>query len=74
MTRSAMLVNAELLGMLVGYQLYVEALESMDFVFVIDWKPILVVAALAFLATMLSILPAARGASRVAPAEVLRFE
>lgn len=68
------IVAGSLLGMLVGYQLYVEALESMDFVFVIDWKPILVVAALAFLATMLSILPAARGASRVAPAEVLRFE
>lgn len=68
------IVAGSLLGILVGYQLYVEALESLDFVFVIDWQPILVVAALAFLATMLSILPAARGASKVAPAEVLRFE
>jgi len=68
------IVAGSLLGILVGYQLYVEALESMDFVFVIDWQPIVVVAVLAFLATMVSILPAARGASKVAPAEVLRFE
>ncbi len=68
------IVAGSLLGVLVGYQLYMEALESMDFIFVIDWKPILVVAVLAFIATMLSILPAARGASKVSPAEVLRFE
>lgn len=68
------IVAGSLLGILVGYQLYLESLESMDFVFVIDWQPILVVAVLAFIATMLSILPAARGASKVAPAEVLRFE
>jgi len=68
------IVAGSLLGILVGYQLYQEALQSMDFVFVIDWQPILVVAVLAFIATMLSILPAARGASKVAPAEVLRFE
>jgi putative ABC transport system permease protein len=68
------ILAGSLLGILVGYQLYVEALKSLDFVFVIDWQPILVVAVLAFLATMLSILPAARGASKVAPAEVLRFE
>jgi ABC-type antimicrobial peptide transport system permease subunit len=52
----------------------VESLEAMEFVFVIDWQPILIVAVLAFIATMISILPAARGASKVAPAEVLRFE
>jgi ABC-type antimicrobial peptide transport system permease subunit len=68
------IVAGSLLGILVGYQLYVEALESMDFIFVIDWQPILIVAVLAFIATMISILPAARGASKVAPAEVLRFE
>lgn len=68
------IVAGTMLGLLVGYQLYVEALRSMDFVFVIDWPPILLVAIMAFLATMLSILPAARGASKVAPAEVLRFE
>ncbi len=68
------IVAGSLLGILVGYQLYVEALRSLDFVFVIDWQPILLVAVLAFLATMLSILPAASGASKVAPAEVLRFE
>ncbi len=68
------IVAGSLLGILVGYQLYGEALRSLDFVFVSDWQPILRVAVLAFLATMLSILPAASGASKVAPAEVLRFE
>ena len=68
------IVAGSLLGILVGYQLWVESLQDMDFVFVIDWQPILTVGLLAFLATMLSILPAARGASKVSPAEVLRFE
>jgi putative ABC transport system permease protein len=68
------IVAGSLLGILVGYQLWVESLEAMEFVFVIDWQPILIVALLAFGATMLSILPAARGASKVSPAEVLRFE
>lgn len=68
------ILAGSLLGILVGYQLWVESLEAMEFVFVIDWQPILIVALLAFGATMLSILPAARGASKVSPAEVLRFE
>lgn len=68
------IVIGSVLGILVGYQLWVESLQSQDFVFVIDWQPILIVGGLAFLATMLSILPAARGASKVSPAEVLRFE
>lgn len=68
------IVAGSLLGILVGYQLFLETLEEMDFIFVIDWQPILIVALLAFGATMLSILPAARGASKVSPAEVLRFE
>ena len=68
------IVAGSFLGILVGYQLWVESLEAMDFAFVIDWQPIITVALLAFCATMLSILPAARGASKVSPAEVLRFE
>jgi len=68
------IVAGSLLGILVGYELWVESLKDMDFVFIIDWQPIVIVALLAFAATMLSILPAARGASKVAPAEVLRFE
>ena len=68
------IVAGSLLGILVGYQLWAESLEAMEFIFVIDWQPIVTVALLAFAATMLSILPAARGASKVSPAEVLRFE
>ena len=68
------IIAGTLLGIVVGYQLWVEGLQGQDFIFVIDWMPILIVGALAFGATMMSILPAARGASKVSPAEVLRFE
>ncbi|MCG7844765.1 MAG: FtsX-like permease family protein, partial [Methanomassiliicoccales archaeon] len=68
------ILAGSILGILVGYQLWVESLQSQDFIFVIDWQPIVIVGVLAFIATMLSILPAAMGASKVSPAEVLRFE
>jgi ABC-type antimicrobial peptide transport system permease subunit len=42
--------------------------------FVISWVPIFVFGLAAFLATVLCVIPAARGASKVSPAEVLRFE
>ncbi len=62
------------LGMVVGYQLWDSAFRDMEFDFVIAWVPILAVGVVAFLATLLSVYPAARGASKVSPAEVLRFE
>jgi len=40
----------------------------------IAWVPIIGLGLAAFLATVLCVIPAARGASKVAPAEVLRFE
>jgi putative ABC transport system permease protein len=62
------------LGVVVGYQLWEVSFKANGFILVIDWVPILFVALLAFLATVLSVYPAARGASKVTPAEVLRFE
>ena len=62
------------LGFIVGYELYDIGFRSMGFDFVIPWEPLLIVGLGAFLATLLSVLPAARGASKVSPAEVLRFE
>ncbi len=63
-----------LLGISIGYTVYLEAFEELGYDFVIPWAEIAVVGAGAFLATLLCVLPAARGASKVTPAEVLRFE
>jgi ABC-type antimicrobial peptide transport system permease subunit len=58
----------------VGYELYQQALTGGQFTFAIDWVSIAIVGLGAFAATLLSVIPAARGASKVALAEVLRFE
>jgi putative ABC transport system permease protein len=63
-----------LLGIVVGYQLWETSLQSSGFTWVLDLWPILFVGLLSFGATILSVYPAARGASKVSPAEVLRFE
>lgn len=62
------------LGMVVGYQLWESAFQDMGIGFLIPWWPIVMVGGLAFIATLLSVYPAARGASKVSPASVLRFE
>jgi putative ABC transport system permease protein len=62
------------LGLVVGYELWQTSLQAEGFTWVLNIWPILGVAFLAFLATVLSVYPAARGASKVSPAEVLRFE
>jgi putative ABC transport system permease protein len=68
------IVIGALLGIVVGYQVHLMAFNDMGYVFVVEWVPILTVCVLAFAATVLCVFPAARGASRVSPAEVLRFE
>jgi putative ABC transport system permease protein len=62
------------LGIITGYQLWETSFNTMGIDFVIAWEPILLVGVLSFLATLLCVYPAARSASRVSPAEVLRFE
>jgi putative ABC transport system permease protein len=62
------------LGIVVGYDIWSLYLNGMGMDFVIAWVPILGLGLAAFLATVLCVIPAARGASKVAPAEVLRFE
>jgi putative ABC transport system permease protein len=68
------IILGSILGVVVGYQLWLTSLEPSGFVWTLDVGPILLVGALSFLATILSVYPAARGASKVAPADVLRFE
>jgi ABC-type antimicrobial peptide transport system permease subunit len=68
------IILGSLLGVVVGYQLWQTSLEPMGFIWTLDVVPILLVGILSFAATILSVYPAARGASKVAPADVLRFE
>ncbi|NLT36628.1 MAG: FtsX-like permease family protein [Methanomassiliicoccus sp.] len=68
------IVIGTLLGISIGYTVYLEAFEELGYDFVIPWVEIIVVGIGAFLATLLSVFPAARGASKISPAEVLRFE
>ncbi len=68
------IIIGSLLAIAIGYQIWQTDFQVMDMDFVIAGGPIVVVGILAFLATLLSVIPAARGASKVSPAEVLRFE
>lgn len=62
------------MGYIVGYNLWKTSFSGSDFAFVVDWWPIIFVGLAAFIATILCVYPAARGASKVSPAEVLRFD
>jgi len=68
------IVIGTLLGISIGYTVYLEAFEELGYDFVIPWVEIVAVGIGAFLAPLLSVYPAARGASKISPAEVLRFE
>jgi putative ABC transport system permease protein len=70
------IIIGTVLGIVVGYELFTETLTSdvYDFEFVINWRPIVIIGIGTLVATLLCVYPAARGASKVSPAEVLRFE
>ena len=68
------IIIGSVLGVVVGYELWLTSLEPSGFLWTLDVWPIFLVGALSFVATILSVYPAARGASKVAPADVLRFE
>jgi putative ABC transport system permease protein len=68
------IILGSVLGIVVGYQLWQTSLEPNGFIWTLDLWPIFMVGTLSFAATLLSVYPAARGASKVAPADVLRFE
>ena len=62
------------LGIVTGYLLWDGGFSAMGIGFIISWGSILAIGVASFAATLLTVLPAARGASKVSPAEVLRFE
>jgi len=63
-----------IMGVLVGYQLWIVTLKESGFSFYLDWWPIVLIDMLALMITLLSVYPPSRGATRISPAEVLRFE
>jgi putative ABC transport system permease protein len=68
------IIIGSLLGISVGYAVYLEAFKELGYDFVVPWLDITAVGAGTFLATLVSVYPAARGASKVSPAAVLRYE
>ena len=61
-------------GMSIGYFLFIDSFEAEGATFEIPWLSLLFISVGVIIATLLSIYPAARGASKLAPAEVLRYE
>ena len=67
------IVIGVLLGIAIGYLLWRDGFASQGFEFMINWQPIIMVSLLSFFVTLISIIPASRKASRVPPAEALRY-
>lgn len=62
------------LGIAIGYSIWYDGFRSMDYEFIIPWTKILVVSLIAFVATAIFTIPPSYNASRVTPAEALRYE
>jgi putative ABC transport system permease protein len=63
-----------LLGILVGFNIWYDGFRSIDFEFYIPWTRIIVVGIIAYVATAIFTIPPAYMASKVTPAEALRFD
>jgi putative ABC transport system permease protein len=62
------------LGILTGYIIWRDSFNDLGFDFMINWQPILFISVIAFVCTIICVLPASRKASRISPAEALRYE
>ncbi len=63
-----------LLGIFTGYIIWRDSFQQLDFEFIINWQPIIYVAIAAFIFTVICVIPASRKASKIPPAEALRYE
>ncbi len=61
-------------GIYVGWYIWDEGFRDMDYVFGIPWLKIFIVLAIAGIFTLLCVIPSSHQASKVEPAEALRFE
>jgi len=62
------------LGIFTGYIIWRDSFSDLGFDFIINWQPIIIVGLIAFIFTLICVFPASRKASRVPPAEALRYE
>jgi putative ABC transport system permease protein len=62
------------LGIFTGYIIWRDSFSELGFDFIINWQPIILISFIAFVFTLICILPASRKASRIPPAEALRYE
>ena len=62
------------LGIFTGYIIWRDGFQSLEFDFVINWQPIVAMFLIAFIFTMICIFPASRKASKIPPAEALRYK
>ena len=62
------------LGVAVGYSIWYDGFKSMDYDFYIPWMKILIVSLIAFFATAIFTIPPSYSASKVTPAEALRYD
>ena len=63
-----------ILGIFTGYIIWRDSFSELGFDFAINWQPIILISFIAFVFTLICILPASRKASRIPPAEALRYE
>ena len=68
------IVLGVVLGVAIGYSIWYDGFRPMDYDFYIPWGKILVVSLIAFFATALFTIPPSYSASKVSPAEALRFD
>jgi putative ABC transport system permease protein len=61
-------------GILIGWNIWYDGFRSIDFEFYIPWTRIIVVGIIAYVATAIFTIPPALMASKVTPAEALRFD
>ncbi|MFP4141941.1 MAG: ABC transporter permease [Thermoplasmata archaeon] len=68
------IVLGSLLGIGVGWMLWYDGFEPMGWQFYIPWPSIIAIGIIAYLAMLLTAIPSAQKASKVSPAEALRFD
>ena len=68
------IIIGTVLGIFTGYIIWRDGFQSLEFDFVINWQPIVAMFLIAFIFTMICIFPASRKASKIPPAEALRYK
>ncbi len=68
------IVLGSVLGIAIGWLLWYDNFKPMGWEFAIPWSSILTIGAIAYIAMLVTAIPSAQKASKVSPAEALRFE